>query len=124
MTGKPAPDRLSPRFWGAWLLTLPPESWQAALAEIPSEAKGRYGARYWAEYYIPTLKANAKNIPTPFAIPQGASRSRCRACNAELFWVPMKSGRKMPVEPRGNGMGVSHWERCPGRERFRRRRAA
>lgn len=66
-------------------------------------------------------------------VPAGTRAGRCSACHAEVYWVEMPSGRKMPVDCAGDvearpptaeepGQGISHFATCPFADQFRRAR--
>ena len=59
--------------------------------------------------------------------------SECKSCHAEIMWVEMKSGKKMPLDAKPfsavqvkEGIGevvqvyMPHWGSCKGATEFRR----
>jgi hypothetical protein len=56
--------------------------------------------------------------------------AQCKACNAEIKWIRMKSGKQMPVDPKPivvvTDLGTMvrgynpHWASCPAAENFRK----
>ncbi len=60
--------------------------------------------------------------------------SKCRACKAEIMFIEMASGKKMPVDAKPlivvqvkDGIGkvieayYPHWATCPGAHAFRKK---
>jgi len=62
---------------------------------------------------------------TPWVIPGGTPPSKCRGCQAEIYFVPYtrrvdnRSGR-MPVDPDG----TPYFATCPEAHNFRKERSA
>jgi hypothetical protein len=52
-----------------------------------------------------------------YEIPAGARPSRCRSCEAEIFWIETGKAR-LPVNPDG----ASHFETCPQAALWSRRK--
>ena len=63
--------------------------------------------------------------------------SECKSCHAEIKWVEMKSGKRMPLDAKPfsavqvkEGIGevvqvyMPHWSTCPGADQFRKKRDA
>ena len=62
---------------------------------------------------------------------------KCRSCNAEIIWVTMESGKKVPVDKDSikkrlvisdneklgavRKVGVAHFETCPNADQHRKR---
>ncbi len=65
-----------------------------------------------------------KKPRTPWVIPEGTPPSKCRGCNAEIYFVAyirkadQRQGR-MPVNPDG----TPHFATCEFAEQFRKARA-
>jgi hypothetical protein len=45
-----------------------------------------------------------------------SQRAPCRGCDAEIYWVTTKNGKKMPM----NHDGIPHWKTCPKAKDFRK----
>ena len=58
-----------------------------------------------------TTLALLKNIGDP---------GQCRACQAEIFWVIHRNGKKAPY----TAAGLNHFVDCPAAARFKQPRAA
>ena len=50
-----------------------------------------------------------------FVIPPGTDPSRCRGCQAQIFWIKTEAGKNMPLDPDG----IPHWATCPKADQFR-----
>jgi hypothetical protein len=50
-----------------------------------------------------------------FEIPGGTPRAKCRSCDADVFWIQTKNGKKMPANPDG----TSHFSTCPNANQHR-----
>ena len=48
----------------------------------------------------------------------GADVGVCRGCNARVYWVTTRNGKKAPF----TAAGLSHFADCPAAERFRQRK--
>jgi hypothetical protein len=64
-------------------------------------------------------------------------KMKCRSCNAEIIWVTMESGKKLPVDKDSikkrlvisddekfgamRKVGVAHFETCPNASQHRKR---
>lgn len=69
-------------------------------------------------------------------IPARTPASRCRSCNAWVYWVTMRSDKKLPVSiDRSNpehghptytttGHGQAHFADCPHADRWRKKKVA
>jgi hypothetical protein len=62
-----------------------------------------------------------KDKKSPWTIPEGTPPSKCRGCNAEIFFVPYlrkkdKTPGRMPCDPDG----VPHFASCPKANDFRK----
>ena len=44
---------------------------------------------------------------------------KCRDCAVEIAWYRTPAGKRMPLE---EGTLEPHWAKCPGAERFRKRK--
>lgn len=51
----------------------------------------------------------------PFDIPPHTRFVACKGCTAQIAFLVMPSGKRMPVEP----SGAPHWATCPGSAEFR-----
>lgn len=70
--------------------------------------------------------------PQWFDIPAGTRETECRDCRDSIWFVPLPSGKSMPVdmteagsfEPTNTdaGKGASHFAHCPGADTFRKPR--
>jgi hypothetical protein len=58
--------------------------------------------------------------PPLFAIPPGVPTSKCRGCQATIYWVKTLNGKRMPV----NADGTSHFSNCPKANEFRKSNSA
>jgi len=79
---------------------------------------------------MPTSKASA----TLLAIPAGTASSRCRSCDAPIYWVKTALGRLMPVTVDqgrpghllptvdSEGAGIAHFATCPNANDWRKPR--
>jgi hypothetical protein len=60
--------------------------------------------------------------------------TKCKACKADILWVDMPTGKKMPLDAQPckmvivkDGIGeivdayTPHWATCPGADQFRRK---
>jgi len=57
------------------------------------------------------LKTNVRRL-----LDQVGGKGRCKACNADIWWVKLKSGRMAPY----TAEGLNHFADCPNADRFRR----
>lgn len=65
-----------------------------------------------------------------FVVPKGTPASRCRSCDARIYWIVTDAGRRMPVDCGADarcvlptaaapGLGFSHFATCPDAGRWR-----
>jgi hypothetical protein len=76
--------------------------WAEPAEESELEKSRRYSR--WLESNIERL---LKQIGGP---------GNCSACDAPIYWLTLKSGKKAPYTPKG----VSHFSDCPSKAAFRR----
>ena len=65
---------------------------------------------------------------TRYVIPPGTPVSRCKSCQAAIYWVTTPSGAHMPLSAAlielsadGSRSAAPHWIDCPSREQHRRK---